>query len=262
MTRPRPIIGVSACLFHADDTRVTFDGRPLTYLEQSMSDWLLAAGALPYMVPIDSHRRPVDVTFEDLVRPLDGIVLQGGVDVSPTSYGEQPLDPRWAGDRVRDDYEIALVKAAMKLNRPVLGICRGHQVVNVALGGTLYQDINTQLPGTLVHRNAEIYEKNHHDVDFVPGSHVARWFQTTRATINSVHHQAIKDVAPDLVVEARCSDDDVIEAVRLPTDTTDDPWVVGVQWHPEFQDPADESLLPTKPLLDAFFDAIAERSEP
>lgn len=258
--RRRPIIAVSACVFGEDPRRITFNGRPLLYVEQSMSDWLLAAGALPYMVPADSKKRPIDVSYEDLLAPMDGLLLQGGVDMSPTSYGEQPIRPEWSGDRYRDEYEIALVRAAMKANKPVLGICRGHQVVNVALGGTLFQDINTQIPGTLVHRNAEIYERNRHDVDFTPASHIARWFGTTHATINSVHHQAIKDVAPDLVVEGRCSDDDIIEAVRLPAESSSDPWVVGVQWHPEFQDPTDETLLQTKPLLDAFFSAIAERA--
>lgn len=252
-------IAVSACIFGPDPSRTTFNGRPLLYLEQSMSDWLMAYGALPYMVPFASGRRPSEVDLDDLMGPLDGLVLQGGVDMSPRSYGEEPLRPEWSGDKLRDEYEIGLVRAAMKQNKPVLGICRGHQVVNVALGGTLYQDINTQIPGTLVHRNADIYEKNRHAVDLTPGSELASWFGTTRMMINSVHHQAVKDVAPGLVVDARSSEDDVIEAIRLPIDSSDDPWVVGVQWHPEFQDPSDTTLAPTKPILDAFFEAIRVR---
>lgn len=252
-------IGVTSCIFGPDPHRTTFNGRPLVYLEQSMSDWLMAHGALPFMLPQPSDRRALSVQLDELVAEMDGILLQGGVDMSPTSYGEQPIRPEWSGDRGRDVYEIAVVEAAMRLNRPVLGICRGHQVVNVTLGGTLYQDINTQVSGSLVHRNAEIYERNRHEVDFVPGSPMSRWFGTTHATINSVHHQAIKDVADDLVVEARSSEDDIIEAVRLPAESSAEPWVVGVQWHPEFQDPEDDTLLSTTPLLDAFFLAIRER---
>lgn len=252
-------IGVSACIFGPDPNRITFDGRPLVYLEQSMSDWVMAHGALPYMIPPASARRPIDVTMADMVAQVDGLILQGGVDVSPTSYGEQPMRPEWSGDRERDVYEIALVEAAMEQNVPVLGICRGNQLINVALGGTLYQDINTQVPGSLVHRNAELYERNRHEVDFVPKSPMARWFGTTHATINSVHHQAIKDLADDLVVEARSTEDEIIEAVRLPAESSRDPWVVGVQWHPEFQDPEDDTLLPTTPLLKAFFSAIRDR---
>lgn len=222
-----------------------------------MMDWLLAGGALPYLVP--PVRGAAKVSYAELLAPFDGLVLQGGVDVSPTLYGEVARRPEWSGDRERDDYEIALVRAAMAANKPVLGICRGHQLINVALGGALFQDIASDVPHALAHVNREIYARNTHEVDFAPNSYLHRICGVQRARVNSVHHQAVRDLGHGLVVEARSSEDDVIEAIRLPTESASDPWVLGLQWHPEFQDPADATMLPTRPLLDAFFDAIDER---
>ena len=103
-------------------------------------------------------------------------MLMGGSDVCPESYGEKALKPEWNGDRIRDDYEIALLRAFMALRKPVLGVCRGAQVINVAQGGTLYQDLGTQAPHALNHRNWAIYEQNCHATSFVPGSGLARLY--------------------------------------------------------------------------------------
>lgn len=261
-TRRPPVIGISACIFHADPERTTFNGRPLLYLEQSMSSWLMEARAIPLMVPAPPRRRRVSTSLRDIVDALDGLVLQGGVDMSPASYGEEPLRPEWSGDAVRDAYEMELVRLCIERNIPVLGICRGHQVVNVTLGGTLYQDITEQVEGALVHRDAGMYELNFHDVLVEPGSYFQSIYggELERATINSVHHQAVHELAPDLVVEGRCAADEIIEIIRLPCDGPDDPWVLGVQWHPEFQEPdRDTELLDRAPLLDAFLEACRRR---
>lgn len=258
MNRP-PRIALSASFLAEDRQRTLYDGRPLVFAERSMFDWLLEAGAVTCLVPPLGHR-PSNLTYDDLLAPFDALVLQGGIDVSPTSYGEQPRRPEWAGDRTRDDYEIGLLRASIAANKPVLGICRGHQLLNVALGGTLHQDIETEVAGALQHRHSELYERNRHELDFVPGSLFHRTFGVQHAVVNSVHHQAIKDLAPDLIVQARSSEDDIIEAVRLPADSDGEPWVVGVQWHPEFQDPADETLLPATPLIEAMFAAIRART--
>lgn len=250
-------VGLSACLMHADPTRkLIFNGKPLIYAEQSMAHMVLRAGGIPFIIPT----RPADSRIpsaEAIIEEIDALIMVGGVDMAPESYGEKPLKPEWSGDAVRDRYEIELVHAAIRLDRPLLGICRGQQVLNVALGGTLYQDINTQVPGSLVHRNAEIYDANAHEVAIEPSSDLARIYaaaQTRR--INTVHHQAIKDLGKGLVVEARCPDDQVIEAVRL-----QDPrlYVRGVQWHPEFTPPASTDLLPAEPLIEDLLKAARER---
>lgn len=255
---PRPRIALTASLMPRDRQRVLYDGRELVFAERSMLDWLLAANAAAYIVP-PLGARPSDLTYADLLHGMDALVLQGGVDVSPSVYGQQPRRPEWAGNRERDDYEIGLLRAAMAANKPVLGICRGHQLINAALGGTLHQDIPSDVPGALQHRNSDLYERNHHDIDIAPDGLLHRLYNTTHAAVNSVHHQAIDELAPNLIVEARSSEDDIIEAVRLYAESDDDPWVVGVQWHPEFQTPGDDSLLSTEPLIHALFTAIAAR---
>ena len=141
MARPR--VGVSASFFHADPERAIFRGKTLVYAETSLLRWIMDGGASAWMIP-----PPVTgFSAEMLVEDLDGLVLQGGSDVCPRTYGEEPLRPEWNGDAVRDAYEIALVRAFRAAGKPVLGVCRGMQVLNVALGGSLFQDIQTQVSG-------------------------------------------------------------------------------------------------------------------
>ena len=123
---PRLKIGISACFFHADPARAIFTGKTLQYVEQSIAHWVMSGGALAVMIPspIGDTRRG-DVTLADYATWLDGLVLEGGSDVWPGSYGETPLQERWSGDRVRDDYEKALAAAFIAERKPVFGVCRG-----------------------------------------------------------------------------------------------------------------------------------------
>ena len=179
-------------------------------------------------------------------------MLQGGNDVAPESYGEAPLHDDWHGDRVRDRYEMELIRAFVAAGKPVFGICRGLQLLNVTYGGTLLQDIPTQRPEALDHRMPGKYEHHHHTVEFVPGTHLASLFpDVSHATTNSIHHQGIKDLATDFVVEARCPEDGMIEAVRR----RGPGFVAGVQWHPEFHDPTDPVTLDDTPILHDFLSA-------
>ena len=192
-----------------------------------------------------------DVTLKHYAEWLDGVVMHGGSDVWPGSYGEEPLRPEWRGDRIRDAYEIALVKAFADAGKPVFGICRGLQLINVAYGGTLYQDTSTQKPGALVHRDGQTYDRLFHELDVVPGTRLdALTAGSASRKINSIHHQSIKDLAPGFAVEARCPDDGVIEAIRH----TGDAWVAAVQWHPEFHKP-EYGVLDDTPLLTDFLEA-------
>jgi len=243
-------IGVGVCFFHADPARAIFKGKTLLYFEQSMLQWIMGAGALPVLIP------PPESGFDlrDILSEVDGVLLQGGSDVSPTSYGETPLRPEWEGDRIRDDYERQIVHAAMTLGKPLLGVCRGLQILNVALGGSLYQDITHQNQTAIVHRDWNVYDELHHGIRIEKDSALGKVYGS-KGKINSIHHQGIKQLAPDLVAEAWCEEDGIIEAVRL---KKQDLFMLGVQWHPEFIRPS-ENLLPPTPLLAHFLDAIHAR---
>ena len=247
-------IGISACFMHADPARVLFTGKTLQYVEQSIAHWVMSTGALAVMVPSPTGAtQRGDVTLEHYADWLDGLVLHGGADVSPLSYGEQPLQEKWSGDRVRDEYEIALVAAFERHRKPVFGVCRGLQLMNVAYGGTLYQDIATQVPQALVHRDAVVYDHNFHGVELVAGSRLASLYpQSGRVTVNSIHHQAIKDLAPGFEVEAVSFEDGMVEAIRR-SDRSQS-WLAAVQWHPEFHLPGSEALDDAA-LLQDFLDA-------
>ena len=251
-------IGISACFFHADPARPIFTGKTLQYIEQSVAHWVMSSGALAVMIPNpEGDTRKGDVTLGHYAQWLDGLVLEGGSDVWPGSYGETPLDPRWHGDRIRDEYETALTAAFMAERKPVFGVCRGLQLLNVAFGGTLYQDIATQRPGAPSHREASLYDRHFHELEFVPGSRLAGLYAgVARAKVNSVHHQAIKDLAAGFVVEARAVGDGLIEAVRRPGDT----FVAAVQWHPEFHRP-ELGTLDDGALLQDFLDAATAARE-
>jgi putative glutamine amidotransferase len=243
-------IGLSSCFFHADPTRNIFKGKTLQYLEQSIAHWISAReDVLTYMIPLPHSSRKL----QDWVSDLDGLVLQGGSDVSPKSYGEEALRPEWNGDYVRDQYEIELAQLFLQAEKPILGVCRGAQLLNVAFGGTLYQDIGTQLPGSLVHRDWNIYDQNFHTIDISEGSGLQKTYEGLKqAKVNSVHHQALKKLGKGLKVEAVSTKDKIVEAVRL-----DDPtYVFAIQWHPEFHNPADSTLLNSSPLLNEYLSAI------
>lgn len=245
-------IGIAACFFHADPKRALFKGMTLQYIEQNVAHWVMQRDALALMIPSPdgaTRRAGSAVTLADYARELDALVLMGGSDVCPETYGERALRPEWSGDRVRDDYEIALLRAFVAKGKPVLGVCRGAQIINVAHGGTLYQDIAAQRPGSLEHRNWDIYAANAHATAIVPGTGLAALYPG-RALIktNSVHHQAAKDLGRDLVVEAWSQPDRMVEALRW----TGPSYVFGVQWHPEFHDAGDATLVDDTPILDDF----------
>lgn len=244
-------IGISACFFHPDGERRAAPSKTLLWIEQSTAHWLMSEGALPVMIPsLQGETFRGEVRADDYARALDGLVMHGGADVWPGSYGEQPLRPEWHGDRVRDEYEVALVRAFAAAGKPVFGICRGLQLINVAHGGTLYQDIATQKPGALSHRDAAAYDLHFHEVDILEGSRLAQLLPPGRHRINSVHHQGIKDLAPGFEVEAVSTGDGVIEAIRH----RGGPWIAAVQWHPEYHRP-ELGVVDDTPLLRDFLQA-------
>ena len=275
-------IGISACFLHPDPQRNAFASKTLQYIEQSMAHWVMSGGALPVLVPLppgeavrpepgaggpngtaDVPAAPASagaravgtslpqVALADYAGWLDGLIVHGGADVWPGSYGEQPLQPQWSGDRLRDAYEIALVRAFCAAGKPVFGVCRGLQLINVAFGGSLYQDISTQRAGALVHRDGRIYDQHFHALEIVPGTRLNQLAPDPQGyKINSIHHQGIKALADGFEAEAHCPSDGVIEAIRC----TAGPWVAAVQWHPEFHRPED-GVLNDAPILADFLQA-------
>ena len=261
MARSKTIrIGLSARLFHPRDGAMGIESKTLQVLEQSIAQWVMSRDVLVLMVPSILKDGPIhrsNIRLRDYADYLDGLVLQGGTDVSPEAYGETPLKDEWAGDRVRDAYEMELLHEFVEAGKPVLGICRGLQLINVAFGGALYQDLQTQHPGALQHRNATTYDQHFHDIHIVADSHLAKLYpDTPRARVNSIHHQGIKRVAPDFVVEALSEPDGVPEAIRLKP-APGRGYIAATQWHPEFHRAGSDTLDDTA-ILNDFLAACAQ----
>lgn len=255
MSGARPLrIGLSARLLHTPPKELGFPGKTLQYLEQSVAHWIMSHGALAYMMPTISADLAVEraaISMREYVAAMDGLVLQGGADVSPAGYGEEPMRPEWTGDRVRDLYEIELLWEFVIQGKPVLGICRGMQLINVACGGTLYQDILELNPGASAHRDEGLYDRFHHEIELEPGSALAGLYPGQHCgRVNSIHHQAVRKLGNDLRVEARSVGDGIVEAIRWQGAG----YLFGCQWHPEFHGDTPD-LLGGGPIMAQFLAA-------
>ncbi|SAL70225.1 peptidase C26 [Caballeronia cordobensis] len=250
-------IGVSARIFHPEPGAKGLRGKTLQYLEESIAHWVMSRDVLVFMIPTVGQQgmlHPSNIRLRDYAKHLDGLLLQGGADVSPQSYEERTTRPEWPGDRVRDMYELELLHEFVESGKPVLGVCRGCQLINVAFGGTLYGDIATDVPTAGIHVN-EHYDQHRHSIRFPEGSTLVNMFPHQReAIVNSIHHQAVKTLGRDLNIEAVSASDGIIEAVRY----RKSPFVVGVQWHPEFHRAGGAELLDCTPLLDTFLRVARE----
>ncbi len=250
-------IGVSARIFHPEPGAPGLRGKTLQYLEESIAHWVMSRDVLVFMIPTVGHQgmlHPSNIRLRDYAKHLDGLLLQGGADVSPQTYEASDARPEWPGDRVRDMYELELLHEFVESGKPVLGVCRGCQLINVAFGGSLYQDIATDVPTAGAHVS-EHYDQHRHAIRFPDNSTLANMFPGRHeAIVNSIHHQAIRDVGRDLSIEAVSAEDGIIEAIRHRRS----PFVVGVQWHPEFHRAGGAELLDCTPLLDTFLRAARE----
>ena len=255
----RPLrIGLSARIYHPQAGARGLQSKSLQYLEQSVAHWVMSRDVMVFMIPSvsgDGQVHRSSIRLSDYAEYLDGLVLQGGADISPQCYGEEPLHPDWAGDRVRDAYEMELLHEFMESGKAVLGICRGAQLINVALGGTLHQDIATQVPGAAAHVHDD-YDRYSHSIGWDDTSGFARLYPgLSGGRVVSIHHQSIKTLGKGLRIEAASADDGVVEAVRLEGRN----YVLGVQWHPEFHPPGAADLLDCTPILDEFLAAVRGR---
>jgi len=217
-----PIIGVTGCyqvfpspLFHTVERY---------YINRSYLDAVKLNGGLPLPIPILDDPEHME-TYLDM---CDGLLLPGGWDVDPALFGEDPHRKLGVVQPDIDRYEIELLQLAFKKKMPILGICRGEQVINVAKGGTLFQDIHEQSESeTLLHQQTYRGSIGIHRITVEEGSLLSEILGSTEARTNSMHHQAVKDCGEGLVVTARTSDG-IVEAIES-TDRT----IIGVQWHPE-----------------------------
>jgi len=195
-------------------------------INQSYVRALVAAGCAPVMIPLLDD----DDRLRAIYERLDGIVLPGGADVAPQAYGEEPIPDLNVVEAPRDRTELMLARWAFADDLPVLGICRGQQVLNVALSGSLWQDLRHQGVTSVEHSDADGRARTAlmHRVRLDPDSRLAQLIDETEIQVNSLHHQAIKTIAPQLRVTGK-SDDGVIEAIESP----DRRFLIAVQWHPE-----------------------------
>lgn len=204
-----------------------------------------AAGGIPLIIP------PQDGNIDAILDVLDGLIISGGGDIDPARYGDSTVHETTDGlDEGRDNLELALAERAIERDMPMLCICRGIQILNVALGGTLYQDVADQFSDELQHRQQENNIPKHdpgHSVSVEPDSLMAQTYGQPTVEVNSFHHQSLKDVAPDLKVSA-VAPDGTIEGVEHSGKS----WVLGVQWHPEMMYAAhEEHLRPFSALVKA-----------
>ncbi|MGZ8288131.1 MAG: gamma-glutamyl-gamma-aminobutyrate hydrolase family protein [Telluria sp.] len=250
-------IGISARIFHPEPGSTGLRSKNLQYLEESIAQWVMSRDVLVFMVPTVNTNgllHPSNITLRHYARHLDGLVLQGGADVSPQTYSESPTRPEWSGDRARDLYELELLHEFVDAGKPVLGICRGCQLINVAFGGSLYQDVETNVPAARAHVHSD-YDAHRHAVVFPPGSTLGKMFPgAQRPVVNSIHHQAVKDLGRDITVEAMSDPDGIVEAIRYQRAD----FVMGLQWHPEFHRAGGTDLLDCTPILDEFLRAARE----
>jgi len=223
-----PVIGITATL--REDVECVAE-RPLGRFVRADLDYVegvAAAGGAPVVLPPVVGPRAA----EPLLDGLDGLLLSGGSDLDPGYYGEEPLPELGVTLPERDAFEMALLEHALRRQIPIFGICRGMQILNVALGGTLYQDLPSQMDHMVLlgHRQDTPKWQPMHEVEVDGGSEIAKIMGSDELKVNSYHHQSIKDLASGLVAVA-CSPDGVIEAVE--SSDLSKRWVIGVQWHAE-----------------------------
>lgn len=225
----KPIIGIAANqLIHAT---ATFDGNFVTYTPQGFVDGIQVAGGLPILLPIGDPQ-----TAADYIHGIDKLLLAGGQDVSPQLYKEEPQPKIGETNIMRDNFEAALIREAIRQGKPIFTVCRGTQLLNVVLGGTLYQDLSE-------YKNLQVKHEQQptapwiatHTVTIEQDSHIGKFLEQ-QILVNSYHHQAIKDLSPELKATA-WSTDGIVEAVESKEAAKR---ILGVQWHPELTHAVDE----------------------
>ncbi|MFA5576547.1 MAG: gamma-glutamyl-gamma-aminobutyrate hydrolase family protein [Tissierellaceae bacterium] len=212
----KPIIGI---------TTFEEDSKGYHSVKNTYIDAVFAAGGIPINIPMIEDEED----YQAYANLIDGIIFTGGPDILPLIYGENPIKEIGLITSRRDEYELGLFKKVYQMEKPILGICRGSQLMNVALGGNLYQDINVQVANTLGHvSKSTSADEFYHQISIVEDSRLYKIFEKKKINVNSYHHQAIKELGNDLRVIA-LSEDGIIEGIE----GTGRGFVLGLQFHPE-----------------------------
>jgi putative glutamine amidotransferase len=225
----KPLIGITA----------SFD-KDTQQLHRNNTDSVLKAGGTPVILPYT-----VDLeTIEELADRLNGLLLSGGGDIDPTLFGEEPLPGLGSIVPERDTLETELIRRMLKRNKPILGICRGCQILNIAAGGDMYQDLYSQRDGLLQHSQRAPREHASHTLQVIEGTKLYNIVGQSSYKVNSFHHQALRNLAPGFVLSATTKDD-VIEGFE----SAGHAFVLGLQWHPE-------TMTSTDPIAHKIFEAF------
>lgn len=217
----KPLIGISANILISETG--SFPGMERAYVNCDYVNSVVAGGGTPVILPVIED----DELIENQIRNVDGILLSGGYDINPLIFGEEPTEKQGFTYPEVDEHDIKLARIAYKMNKPILGICKGLQVLNVAFGGNLYQDLSQIEDCFIKHSQDSKRDMAGHTVETLKNSRLNSILGDSIKT-NSFHHQAVKNVAPSFVASA-WSKDGVIEGIELQEEL----FVVGVQWHPE-----------------------------
>jgi len=212
----KPIIGISSTWGGGSSTSA-----PLTYVKS-----VIIAGGVPVIIPVTSDKE----LLSRILDTVDGVIMTGGEDIDPKWYGEEPIPQQGEIVPERDDFDIMLIRMTVERGLPLLGICRGHQLLNVAFGGSLYQDIPSQIrvENRIKHSQSAPRHYGTHTITIEKGSLLNKQIGVEKVAVNTFHHQAVKDVAPGFKITAK-SADGVVEAIeKIGSDK-----VFGVQFHPE-----------------------------
>ena len=249
----RPIVGVPTQTLQSLGG-VSAEIPPSWVMSQRYVLTLTNAGAIPWLIPLVD-----DETLRGVYDALDAVFLPGGADIDPVSYGTASHALCDKTDRERDRVELALARWAIDDGKPILGVCRGMQLINLAAGGTLFQDIAEQMPESIKHDyfpfSGQHFTRDYlaHEVSVVPGTRLAGVFGAGSLRVNSMHHQGVRDIGDGLVVSATAPDG-LVEALE----SNDGQYVVGVQWHPEA---LTDSQSAARQLFDEFVQIAAAAAE-
>jgi putative glutamine amidotransferase len=237
LLRELPRIGLTP----DQDTTTSSRGETLIFLRDRYPNAILETGGLPLLLPITGSRTAIQAILDG----LDGILVSGGdFDIHPKFYGETPLPALGKIKEERTEFELELITLALKREVPILGVCGGAQAINVALGGTLYQDIASQIPDAIAHEQSDRREIGGHQVKVCEGTRLKQIVGRDTLEVNTTHHQAVKVLGKKLIANAT-TEDGVIEGIEGVIGS----FLLGVQWHPEILARSDISQ---KKIISAF----------